>query len=74
MVSTKLRKKYRRANIPRRTERFKFYSIVPFIGLDTLQLLKMDLSFGKGHDKYRNRSLCQLFVFGYAGRFVQNLF
>ena len=59
MVSNILRKKAKRVNIPRRITRFKFYSIVPFIGSNTLQSLKMDLSFGKVHDKCRNRSLCQ---------------
>ena len=49
MVSTVLRKKYKRVHILRRINRFKFYRIVPFIGSDILQPLKMDLSFGKGH-------------------------
>ena len=49
---------------------FKFYRIAPFIGSDTLQPLKMDLSSDKGHDKCRNSSLCQSFVCEYAEGFV----
>ena len=72
MFSPALRKKYKRVHIPRRINRFKFYSIAPFIRLDTLQLLKIDLSFGKGHDQCGNSSLCQSFVCEYAGRFAQS--
>ena len=49
---------------------FTFYRIAPFIGSDTLQPLKMDWSFDKGHDKCRNSSLCQSFVCEYAEGFV----
>ena len=70
MVSTVLRKKCKRIHILRRTNRFKFYSIAPFIGSDTLQPLKMDLSFGKGHGQRGKSSLCKSFVCEYAGRFV----
>ena len=71
MVSTILRKKYKRDHVPRRINRFKFYSIAPFIRSDALQPLKMDLSFGKEHDQCGNSSLCESFVCEYAGRFVQ---
>ena len=69
MASTVLRKKCKRIHILR-INRFKFYSIAPFIGSDTLQPLKMDLSFGKGHGQRGKSSLCKSFVCEYAGRFV----
>ena len=72
MVSTVLRKKYKRVHILRRINRFKFYSITPFIGSDTVRPLKMDLSFGKGHGQCGNSSLCKSFVCEYAGRFVKS--
>ena len=71
-VSTVLRKKYKRVRILRRINRFKFYRIASFIGSDTLQSLKMDLSFGKGHGQCENTSLCKSFVCEHAGRFVRS--
>ena len=62
MISTVLKKKYKRVHIPRRINRFKFYSTVPFIRSDTLQPLKMDLSFGKGHDQYGHDQYDQFHV------------
>ena len=53
-----------------RINRFKFDRIAPFIGSDTLQPLKMNLSSDKGYDKCGNSSLCQLFVCEHAERFV----
>ena len=44
-----LGKKYKRVHNPRRINKFKFCSKASFIGSGTLQPLKMDLSFGKGH-------------------------
>ena len=70
MVSIVLRKKYKRVHIPRRINRFKFYSKAAFIASDTLQHLKMDLSFGKGHDQCGDSTLCQSFVHEYVRRFV----
>ena len=72
MVSTVLRKKYKRVHILRNINRFKFYSIAPFIGSDTLQPLKMGLGFGKGHGQCGNSSPCKSFLCEYAGRFVQS--
>ena len=70
MVSIVLRKKYKRVHIPRRINRFKFYSKAAFIASDTLQHLKMDLSFGKGHDQCGDSTLCQSFVHESVRRFV----
>ena len=72
ILSTISTKKYNRVHIPGRINRFKFYSIAPFIGSDTLQLLNVDLSFGKGRDQCGKSSLCRSFVCEYAGRFVQS--
>ena len=72
MVSTVLRKKYKRVHILRRINRFKFYRIASLIGSDALQSFKMDLSFGKGHGQYENTSLYKSFVYEHAGRFVQS--
>ena len=58
MVSNVPRKKYKGAHVPRRINRFRFYNIAPSIGSHTLQPLKVDLSFGKGHDQCGNSSLC----------------
>ena len=62
MVSTGLKKKYKYVDIPRRISRFEFYSIAFFKPPDTLQPLKMDLSFSKGCDQCGNSSLCQSFI------------
>ena len=49
-----LGKKYKRVHNPRRINKFKFCSKAPFIDSGTLQPLKMDLSFGKGHHQCGN--------------------
>ena len=63
---------HKRVHILRRINRFKFYNIASFIGSDTLQSLKMDLSFGKGHGQCGSSSLCKSFVCEHVGRFVQS--